>query len=197
MLPQKKEVAVDSLLAQLDTCAKPCLLFCAIGLRAAAMGIAWRVARDRSAMALNGTLGPSATALMGPADTKMLDDYEGKYSGDSQLKAFVASYVATKVSNCAKRPGQSKICDSVFLAGQLSEEELNDLASKGFKSVLNMREPCEVGQFGLGMLAKEKDIVEGLGLKYVNIPVPREGTYKLEVPYLTLQCVNLRIRSFG
>ena len=177
---------VDHLLGLLDACAKPCLLFCQVGLRAAAMGVTFKTVRRRTAMALNGSLGSPAADLMelvGHDNAKLLDDFCSlEAPEDSQLKAFIASYISSKVKNCINRPGASKICDNVYLTGQLSEEELRDYATaKGCKSVLNLRELCEAGQFGLGMLAKEREVVEGLGLKYVNVPVPREGSYSLEL----------------
>ena len=178
--PNEKDV--DHLLGQLDVCPKPCLIFCQVGLRAAAMGIAFKTARQRSAMALNGTLGSSARELISQDDEAILDDFCSGGAEDSQLKTFVMSYVASKMNNCMKRPGTSKICDNVWLAGQLSEEELRELVTNmGCKSVLNLRQPEEAGQFGLGMLAKEKEVVEALGLKYVNVPVPREGNYEIEL----------------
>ena len=45
-------------------------------------------------------------SLIDEADTKLLDDLSTD-AGDSQLKDFVASYVAAKVRNCLKRPGAS------------------------------------------------------------------------------------------
>lgn len=178
--PNEKDV--DNLLGKLDVCAKPCLIVCQVGLRAAAMGIAFKAARQRAAMALNGTLGSSARELITQEDEALLDGYCSGCAEDSQLKTFVMSYVASKMNNCMKRPGTSKICDNVWLAGQLSEEELRELMTRtGCKSVLNLRQPEEAGQFGLGMLAKEKEVVEALGLKYVNVPVPREGNYDMEL----------------
>ena len=113
------------------------------------MGIAFKTARQRAAQALNGSLGTEASALMEPDDAKFLDGFCTSEE-DSQLMTFVASYVAQKVTNCSNRPGVSKICENVFLAGQLSEEELQSLATKeGCKSVLNMRRPEEAGQFGI------------------------------------------------
>jgi protein tyrosine phosphatase (PTP) superfamily phosphohydrolase (DUF442 family) len=176
------EQDVDRLLGRLDVCAKPCLLICEVGLRAAAMGIAFKSARARTAMALQGALGSAGRDLVCEDDTKVLEGFARTADEDSQFKSFIASYVASKVNNCVKRPGSSKICDNVFLAGQLSEEEIREFATKeGCKSVLNLRQPEEAGQFGLGMLAREKEVVEGMGLKYVNVPVPREGNYDLEL----------------
>ena len=172
---------VDNLLGKLDVCPKPCLIFCQVGLRAAAMGVAFKTARGRASMALNGSLGSSGMDLIGEDDSKLLNGF-CKEAEDSQLKIFVASYVASKVSNCAKRPDSSKICDNVYIAGQLSEDEIRYFVNaKGCKSVLNLRQPEEAGQFGLGMVAREKAIVEGMGLKYINVPVPREGNYDIEL----------------
>ena len=195
---------------RLDACRKPCLLICEVGLRAAAMGIAFKSARARSALALQGGLGSGARCLLSEDDAKLLEGFSRDPEEDSQFKTFIASYVASKVNNCLKRPGSSKVCDNVFLAGQLTEDEIREFATKeGCKSVLNLRQPVsifesplsdtkytraltfencswnccqhEAGQFGLGMLAKEKEVVEAMGLKYINVPVPREGTYDIEL----------------
>ena len=191
---------------RLDACRKPCLLICEVGLRAAAMGIAFKSARARSSLALQGGLGSGARCLLSEDDAKLLKGLSRDPEEDSQFKTFIASYVASKVNNCLTRPSSSKVCDNVFLAGQLSEDEIREFATKeGCKSVLNLRqlvsifesplsyskyfraltfENCcqdEAGQFGLGMLAKEKEVVEAMGLKYINVPVPREGTYDIEL----------------
>ncbi len=196
---------------RLDACRKPCLLICEVGLRAAAMGIAFKSARARSSLALQGGLGSGARHLLSECllsedDAKLLKGLSRDAEEDSQFKTFIASYVASKVNNCLKRPSSFKVCDNVFLAGQLSEDEIREFATKeGCKSVLNLRqlvsifesplsyskylraltfENCcqdEAGQFGLGMLAKEKEVVEAMGLKYINVPVPREGTYDIEL----------------
>jgi protein tyrosine phosphatase (PTP) superfamily phosphohydrolase (DUF442 family) len=185
--PNEKDV--DHLLGRLDACRKPCLLICEVGLRAAAMGIAFKSARARSALALQGGLGSGARCLLSEDDAKLLEGLSRDPEEDSQFKTFIASYVASKVNNCLKRPSSSKVCDNVFLAGQLSEDEIREFATKeGCKSVLNLCQPGlgfrvqdEAGQFGLGMLAKEKEVVEAMGIKYINVPVPREGTYDIEL----------------
>ena len=175
------------------------------------MGIAFKSARARSSLALQGGLGSGARHLLSECllsedDAKLLKGLSRDAEEDSQFKTFIASYVASKVNNCLKRPSSFKVCDNVFLAGQLSEDEIREFATKeGCKSVLNLRqlvsifesplsyskylraltfENCcqdEAGQFGLGMLAKEKEVVEAMGLKYINVPVPREGTYDIEL----------------
>ena len=170
------------------------------------MGIAFKSARARSALALQGGLGSGARCLLSEDDAKLLEGLSRDPEEDSQFKTFIASYVASKVNNCLKRPSSSKVCDNVFLAGQLSEDEIREFATKeGCKSVLNLRHPVfileiplpcskcsrvltfenccqhEAGQFGLGMLAKEKEVVEAMGLKYINVPVPKEGTYDIEL----------------
>ena len=130
---------------RLDACRKPCLLICEVGLRAAAMGIAFKSARARSALALQGGLGSGARCLLSEDDAKLLEGFSRDPEEDSQFKTFIASYVASKVNNCLKRPGSSKVCDNVFLAGQLTEDEIREFATKeGCKSVLNLRQSVAI-----------------------------------------------------
>lgn len=60
-----------------------------------------------------------------------------------------------------------RINDQLAVAmGQVTLEELQQAAQKGFKSVLNLRSPNEEG-----FLPDEQQQAETAGLKYVNIPV--------------------------
>jgi len=88
---------MDLLLGKLDGCAKPCLIFCQVGLRAAAMGIAFKSARHGAAMALHNRA--EGKALIDEEDQKLLDGFCAQ-EHDMHLKAFVASYVADKVRHC-------------------------------------------------------------------------------------------------
>ena len=63
-----------------------------------------------------------------------------------------------------------KINDELAIAGQITLEQLPQIAQSGFKSVLNLRSPEENG-----FLNSEQEKVEALGLSYINIP------FKLEV----------------
>lgn len=54
--------------------------------------------------------------------------------------------------------------------GQVVPEQLKQAVLEGFKSVLNLRSPDE-----LGFLAHEQEWVEGLGLRYINIPLKLEA----------------------
>lgn len=40
------------------------------------------------------------------------------------------------------------------------------------KSVLNLRSDTEAGTLGMGILAKERALVESLGLVYANVSIP-------------------------
>ena len=59
-----------------------------------------------------------------------------------------------------------KINHDLSIAGQISAEELKELAIEGFKSVLNLRDPNENGFFH-----DEKQQAEIVGLEYVNLPL--------------------------
>jgi len=62
-----------------------------------------------------------------------------------------------------------KINDELTIAGQVTPEQLQQVAQEGFKSVLNPRSPDE------GFLSNEQQQAEALGLYYVNIPVNFEA----------------------
>ena len=63
-----------------------------------------------------------------------------------------------------------KINDDLTIAGQVTPEQLRQVAQEGFKSVLNLRSPDEEG-----FLSNEQQQAEALGLYYVNIPVKFEA----------------------
>lgn len=63
-----------------------------------------------------------------------------------------------------------KINDELTIAGQVTPEQLQQVAQEGFKSVLNLRSPDEEG-----FLSNEQQQAEALGLYYVNIPVNFEA----------------------
>ncbi|WP_306557707.1 beta-lactamase hydrolase domain-containing protein [Nostoc sp. 'Peltigera malacea cyanobiont' DB3992] len=59
-----------------------------------------------------------------------------------------------------------KINDNLAIAGQITLDQLGQIADEGYKSVLNLRLPDEIG-----LLANEQEKTELLGLYYVNIPL--------------------------
>lgn len=63
-----------------------------------------------------------------------------------------------------------KINDELAIAGQITPEQLQQIAQEGFKSVLNLRSPTEDG-----FLIGEQSQCESLGLYYVNIPIKLEA----------------------
>jgi uncharacterized protein (TIGR01244 family) len=68
-----------------------------------------------------------------------------------------------------------KISDDLSAAGQLTPEQLQQAASDGFKSVINLRSPDEQG-----FLSDEQQQAEAAGLKYANIPLkPTEANHEL------------------
>jgi protein tyrosine phosphatase (PTP) superfamily phosphohydrolase (DUF442 family) len=62
-----------------------------------------------------------------------------------------------------------KINDELAIAGQISIEELQEIAEEGYKSVLNLRSPDEKN-----LLDCEREKTECLGLCYVNLPTKSE-----------------------
>ncbi|MBE8988892.1 beta-lactamase hydrolase domain-containing protein [Nostoc sp. LEGE 12450] len=62
-----------------------------------------------------------------------------------------------------------KINDQLAIAGQVTPDQLKQIADEGYKSVLNLRLPDETG-----LLADEHEKTEFLGLYYVNFPTKTE-----------------------
>ncbi len=59
-----------------------------------------------------------------------------------------------------------KINDDLAIAGQITSEELEQIAEEGYKSVLNLRSPDEAG-----FQSSEQLRTQLLGLQYVNLPL--------------------------
>ena len=74
-----------------------------------------------------------------------------------------------------------KVNDDLSIAGQISSEELKQLAIGGFKSVLNLRSPDENGFFH-----DEKQEAQIVGLEYTNIPLNSQAPN----PKLTAQAIQ-------
>ncbi|MEH1864347.1 MAG: sulfur transferase domain-containing protein [Nostoc sp.] len=62
-----------------------------------------------------------------------------------------------------------KINDQLAIAGQITLDQLKQVADEGYRSVLNLRLPDETG-----LLADEQEKTEFLGLYYVNFPTKTE-----------------------
>jgi uncharacterized protein (TIGR01244 family) len=62
-----------------------------------------------------------------------------------------------------------KINDQLAIAGQITPDQLKQIADEGYKSVLNLRLPDETG-----LLADEQEKTEFLGLYYVTFPTKTE-----------------------
>ncbi|MBD2297435.1 protein tyrosine phosphatase family protein [Nostoc sp. FACHB-87] len=62
------------------------------------------------------------------------------------------------------------INDSLTTTGQISVKQLEQAIQEGYKSVLNLRSPDELGFF-----RDEQKLAEKLGLYYVNVPVKLEA----------------------
>ncbi|MBD2212861.1 hypothetical protein H6G27_23735 [Nostoc linckia FACHB-104] len=59
-----------------------------------------------------------------------------------------------------------KINNELTIAGQINSEELKKLADEGYKSVLNLRSPDEIG-----FQSSEQFYTQLLGLHYANLPI--------------------------
>lgn len=64
-----------------------------------------------------------------------------------------------------------QITDELAIAGQPTLEELSQLGEAGYRSVVNLRSPNEVG-----FLDNEQRKIEYLGLRYINISTPQKLT---------------------
>jgi len=62
-----------------------------------------------------------------------------------------------------------RINENLTTTGQVIPEQLEQASQEGFKSVLNLRSPDE-----LGFSHNEQQVAEALGLKYVNVPLKLE-----------------------
>ncbi|MEJ6487264.1 sulfur transferase domain-containing protein [Nostoc punctiforme UO1] len=62
-----------------------------------------------------------------------------------------------------------KINDQLAIAGQITPDQLKQIADEGYKSVLNLRLPDETG-----LLADEQEKTQFFGLYYVNFPTKTE-----------------------
>jgi len=173
------DAVVDKILAAVDTATPPVLVYCRSGARAAALGVAHGATRSRFH---EGKL-PSAASTLNPQEESLLQRVCTD-QGDESMSRFVKAYIERKVTIQMSRPGTTMLAPDVYLAGQLSEEELTEMKAQGVKTILNFRLETEAGGFGLGVLAREKEFVESLGMKYVHLPVPRDGPYTENVPLL-------------
>ena len=59
-----------------------------------------------------------------------------------------------------------KLTDSLSSSGMPKPEQLSALAENGFQFVINLATPKSQGA-----ISNEKELVEGLGISYLNIPV--------------------------
>lgn len=77
-----------------------------------------------------------------------------------------------------------KINDELAIAGQITSEQLKQIAQEGFKSVLNLRSPDEEG-----FLSNEQEQAKALGLYYINLPIKMD-TINDEVATGVFQVIN-------
>jgi uncharacterized protein (TIGR01244 family) len=63
-----------------------------------------------------------------------------------------------------------QVNEHLTTTGQVIPDQLKQAVQEGFKSVLNLRSPDE-----LGFLPNEQQVAESLGLHYVNLPLKLEA----------------------
>lgn len=63
-----------------------------------------------------------------------------------------------------------RINDNLTTTGQVIPEQLKQAVQEGFKSVLNLRSPDE-----LGFSTEEQQVAEALGLQYFHVPLKLEA----------------------
>uniref|UniRef100_A0A7S0V7U9 Uncharacterized protein n=1 Tax=Hemiselmis tepida TaxID=464990 RepID=A0A7S0V7U9_9CRYP len=170
--------SLDKLLAELDKCAKPSLVYCKTGPRAAAVAFAHLATRTRfNCGKLDGRneFSPQAMSVLDKAVC-------GPDQSDCHMRSFVEEYVKKKVALADGRPGMVQLPGNVWTSGQLTEEEYKEVQKDlGIVCVLNMRPFSEAGEFGLGVLAREPEIIKELGMEYHALPVPKSGPYEPEL----------------
>lgn len=65
-----------------------------------------------------------------------------------------------------------EINDELAIAGQITLDQLKQIADEGYKSVLNLCLPDETG-----LLANEQEKTEFLGLYYLNFPIKSQDIH--------------------
>jgi len=174
-----KDSDVDKLLGELDKCGIPALIYCKTGARAAAIGFAHLATRTRfNCGKLEGRAGEFSPEMLALLDKAVC----GPEKPECSMRGFVEEYVKKKVLLADGRPGLVGMPGDIWTSGQLSEAEYKSIQEDhGIVCVLNMRPPSEAGEFGLGVLAREEEIIKGLGMQYHSLPVPKNGPYEAEL----------------
>ncbi len=80
-------------------------------------------------------------------------------------------------------PNFHQVNEHIYRGGQPSADGLAALRTMGVKTVLDLRPPAERG-------ARENNLLEGWGLKYINIPMPALGAPTLESVQQALSVLN-------
>ncbi|MBD0268783.1 MAG: phosphatase [Cyanobacteria bacterium Co-bin8] len=80
----------------------------------------------------------------------------------------------------------TKVTDTLTTMGQVRVEQLQEAVNEGFKSVLNLRVPNE-----LGFWVDEQYMAEALGLHYVHIPLRLEHLEEVVIAQILRQLDQL------
>eukprot|EP00960_Hanusia_phi_P024933 733452-Hanusia_phi.AAC.1 len=85
------EDELDQVLSLLDKSKKPCLVFCEVGVRAAAVGVAFSATRKKGEEVLGRQGSYEEQDILGPTYSQLLDEFT-KSGPNSKLKTLVAGY---------------------------------------------------------------------------------------------------------
>ena len=87
------------------------------------------------------------------------------YGSSASIVALLCLSTSLALAQSTELPNRHDALEGITTAGQPSEGALSAVAAAGYKTVIDLRGPKE--DRGLD----EKKTVEGLGMKYVNLPV--------------------------
>lgn len=155
------EKTMDGYLAKLDTASRPCLVHCRSGFRA-------------GMYSLNHTLSRSLTTEKSAISKEELLTEGKKVSVDLEKYdaaplTFMFSYLVSKVEQVMKLGGVRQLDENLFVGPQLTEKQFKEAKEQGVKTVVNIRDvKAEAGNLGMGVLAREEEIIKKLGMQYLN-----------------------------
>jgi protein tyrosine phosphatase (PTP) superfamily phosphohydrolase (DUF442 family) len=153
------EAKVEGILSTIDSCKKPCLVFDDSGMRSSAICVAHAETRRllRSVFSED-----AESAVKGQASTHAdsMPSSMAVSQSNRPLIDFVRQYVDNKAKNAASRMAPTAVNADMYISGQLTNEDLKNLAAAGVKTVVNVRHLEEAGELGFGMLVQEKEVCD-------------------------------------
>jgi len=141
---------------------KPALVHCASAMRAGAVAVAH--ASTRAALSPEGM---EYLAVQTPF---------GRTTNQA-FRSLIRAYANDRVEMIRHLPDVVIVNDDLIVGPQLDQEHLRRLIkSHKLKAVINLRNEEEAGKLGLGTLAKERELIESLGLTYINVSACTQST---------------------